>query len=756
MRQIAGFPEYREAMLTAIRSYPELADWRARSEGDLGVMLLEAWSVVLDTVAFYDARVSERSYLSTSPDDGTARNLTALIGHRPRPAMAASVRLAVEADGADPVTLPVGTGFRSGPFDGEPAQVFELTEPQQIWPQRNRWELAPVRDPAFDGTLRFLPRRAPSAGAVLAIWSGAARVAARVASVEAEPAPDGTTYQKAILETQSALGLNALFGLDRNAISVAILRVPMPEYTTISAETGSDGPQEVAVAEAAPADISAKTKVTLDAIYNQVKAGQQAVVEINGQLTAVQITSVKRVLRAIDGSGTPPAQQAVTKVSFTPALSWDSSDTFTLHASPFLLGAPSRIAKTQVGLDDIKSSGALKAPVDLGKAPGGGDVILRGAGKTGTSLGGSVIVDGDGQAHFAAAMDAAPFETLATPVRLHGNVVQAVRGETVLDEVLGSGNSAQPHQSFTLRKTPLAWVEDASLPEGRRPELSVRIGGVEWARVATFFGQPPEAQIYTVSLEPDGGTRVAFGDGLRGARLPSGVDNIRASYRFGAGSAKPPPGAIQSIARPTEGLLSVIGPLPATGGADAESAEELRQTAPSSTLTLGRAVSLQDFKAMAKGYAGILNAAAAWAWDAKRQRATVRLWIIADSGDPSPALKSYLQARAAPDLTVSPELAGTANATTLAITLDYAPAHDPAQVRIAVNEALFDATNGLLSPKNQTIGAALFRSALSHRIHQVPGVAGIKSLALDGVEMPHAVAPGQGNWFDLQNATVVS
>ena len=74
--------------------------------------------------------------------------------------------------------------------------------------------------------------------------------------------------------------------------------------------------------------------------------------------------------------------------------------------------------------------------------------------------------------------------------------------------------------------------------------------------------------------------------------MPSGAGNIRADYRYGAGAAKPPAGSIWSIAKPTKGLLSVIGPVPARGGADAETADELRTSAPASALTLGRAVSL--------------------------------------------------------------------------------------------------------------------------------------------------------------------
>jgi hypothetical protein len=167
-------------------------------------------------------------------------------------------------------------------------------------------------------------------------------------------------------------------------------------------------------------------------------------------------------------------------------------------------------------------------------------------------------------------------------------------------------------------------------------------------------------------------------------------------------------------------------------------------------------VSLADFEAMARSYFGVINAASAWAWDTRRQRATAKLWIIADSGDPSADLAKYLSARAAPDLIVAVEPAGTAAFSTLAITLAYADGYDPATVRDAVDTALFDDETGFLAPKNQTIGGTLFRSALTHRLHEVEGVASVPSILLEGLKMPHAVTPGQGNWFDLETGTTVT
>ena len=45
-----------------------------------------------------------------------------------------------------------------------------------------------------------------------------------------------------------------------------------------------------------------------------------------------------------------------------------------------------------------------------------------------------------------------------------------------------------------------------------------------------------DTEVYTLKHETDGTTTIDFGDGEEGARLPSGVDNIRATYRAGGGA----------------------------------------------------------------------------------------------------------------------------------------------------------------------------------------------------------------------------
>lgn len=148
--------------------------------------------------------------------------------------------------------------------------------------------------------------------------------------------------------------------------------------------------------------------------------------------------------------------------------------------------------------------------------------------------------------------------------------------------------------------------------------------------------------------------------------------------------------------------------------------------------------------------------AAAWIWDERRQRAAVKVWTIATGGDVSAALVPWLEKQAAPDTMIVAETAIPAAYDALALTLRYADGYEPAMVRAEVEAALFDPATGLLAPKRQRIGGALFRSVVVERVHRVAGVAFVETLLLDGTPMPPAVAAGPGGWFDLAARSAVS
>lgn len=210
-------------------------------------------------------------------------------------------------------------------------------------------------------------------------------------------------------------------------------------------------------------------------------------------------------------------------------------------------------------------------------------------------------------------------ESLAYPyvrksVTINANVATATHGETVQEETLGGGDATQVFQRFTLKQPPLTYVS-ASTPTGAASTLEVRVNDVLWTEVPDFFGHGPEERIYTTQLDDNANTTVIFGDGVTGARLPTGLDNVKAKYRkgIGLGGLVKADQLTQLMTRPF-GVKGVTNPLAANGGADREQLEEARSNAPLTVLTLGRTVSLQDYEDFARTFSGIDKSLATWTW----------------------------------------------------------------------------------------------------------------------------------------------
>ncbi len=89
------------SLLFAVGRESELDGWRAREQGDLGLMLVEMGAYVFDVASFYDQLIANESYLSTAGLDGAQRRHVGLLGYLPRPGIGSEARLAIaEADGS--------------------------------------------------------------------------------------------------------------------------------------------------------------------------------------------------------------------------------------------------------------------------------------------------------------------------------------------------------------------------------------------------------------------------------------------------------------------------------------------------------------------------------------------------------------------------------------------------------------------------------------------------------------------------------
>ncbi|MBI3230619.1 MAG: putative baseplate assembly protein [Burkholderiales bacterium] len=202
-------------------------------------------------------------------------------------------------------------------------------------------------------------------------------------------------------------------------------------------------------------------------------------------------------------------------------------------------------------------------------------------------------------------------------ITIYGNVVKASHGETRV-ESLGSGNGAASMQSFVLKQAPVTFVSSNSR-DGVASTLSVQVDNITWHETDCLAGTGPNARQFVTKIDNDGKTTVCFGNGVDGARLPTGAENIKAVYRQGLGAAgNVRAGQISMLMSRPLGVREVINPLRASGGADHESASQARNNVPLAVMALDRLVSLQDYGDFARTFGGIGKALVARVSDGKR------------------------------------------------------------------------------------------------------------------------------------------
>jgi predicted phage baseplate assembly protein len=148
-----------------------------------------------------------------------------------------------------------------------------------------------------------------------------------------------------------------------------------------------------------------------------------------------------------------------------------------------------------------------------------------------------------------------------------------------------------------------------NLPQLANNPLALTQSGVEWEEVPCLSAAGPESRHYMVKIDDSGNASVLFGDGLQGARLPSGRENIIASYRSGLGCVgNVAAGKLTLLKNRPAGLQGVTNPLPATGGVDPGITDSNRLTIGKGLQTFSRIVSLSDYQNFAQNFPGISKA----------------------------------------------------------------------------------------------------------------------------------------------------
>jgi hypothetical protein len=217
---------------------------------------------------------------------------------------------------------------------------------------------------------------------------------------------------------------------------------------------------------------------------------------------------------------------------------------------------------------------------------------------------------------FAWRISSAPVHTILTlandlsytydssSVTIYANVAPATNGQTV-GEVLGDGDASQAFQKFALHQKPLTYVS-APTPAGAQSTLSVTVNDITWHEKPDLASLTPGDHGYITQTDNSAQTTVIFGNGEHGARVPTGSSKVKAVYRYGIGSGGNVAATlISQLATHPLGAQGVINPLPATGGADADTLDQARRNAPFTVLALDRLVSVSDYADFARTFAGI-------------------------------------------------------------------------------------------------------------------------------------------------------
>ena len=747
--RVGDYAAFRNALLRALPGETELTQtlgdetiqvWRPGGQGDLAVQMMEWWAYLSDVLTFYNERIATQAYLGVADLPESVNRLIQILGYRPRPGIGSSVTLAALLNTPRPITLPQGFKVQSKPGPGQKPQVFELNSATVLQkPDRVSARTIPTSAPLLsaDGTTVWV------AGQGSGIKPGD-----QLLLVNAEAISGGTVQAFAWATISATKSQNDAYGEQVTAITFAAALDGIPSGASASGYVLLRSSQSTLPWSSRPSSWKTPAiganNIDLASITRDLSAGSLALLDVKGSPsdasvvpTLITVLNYSEVVWFANGDGiTPPAAGGAppipiphTHLDFSPFLSaaWDGNASlvtvrFDWRSVGQLVGVSSAADAAFTSKSVLLATGSsFPAGVDL-------PVLLQdGNGNGAASFG---TVGADGTTMTLGQVTSIPAAGLGSTLDVLFDLFTVSRGETVANEVLGNGNTAVASQDFQLKKSPVTYFMDPASLSGDNFSSTVQIwvNGLRWSEVSSFYGQPPNAPVFTTREDEQGNTHVVFGDDVNGARLPTGVNNVVATYRAGSGADAPSPGTLTNILQPQPGLKSIANPVAPTGGADPEAPSKISVLAPRSVLTFNRAISLDDYKAIAADTPGVVQAAAAYRFDPIAQRPCVTVWVSGDAGAAA-AVQAAIATEADPNRPVS-VLAATGVDTVISLIYLRDNRYLDDAVRGALQAALLDPDTGLFGVNVVGIGQVFYDSQIYAACLAVPGVLAVEDLSV--------------------------
>ncbi|MEA3335585.1 MAG: putative baseplate assembly protein [Chloroflexota bacterium] len=628
---------FKRTMLARLSSsaYPALRMLTTREDDDFTIALLDAWAVVGDVLSFYQERIANESYWRTATERLSLLEMARLIGYELRPGVAATTLLAFSMDetpGApESVIVTAGVKAQSVPGQDEFPQTFETIEEIEARPEWNALKLKLTEGQSVGQSSQKIYLEGTGsnlrAGDAL-IFVGTNRKDdpesnnwdfRYVSDVTADPVSNQTLV---ILSTALDSSVASGHPLEVHALRqrAALFGYNAPDPRVLPAETLTKYASSLNAGKTRWLYPISGSTVYLDNNYPAVEKSSWVVLTRPGSTRLYETAGVSEAAVA---NFAMTGKAAKVQLDPSTGLGNFSSTNYrgtTVYAQSERLAVASErpIGKKATGrVDNLLMAAKVDNLLPERR------LVLVGIPKDAEELTSEDLV-----------LDSAKLEGNATrltftttlqqsyqleTVMIYANVARATHGETT-QEVLGAGDATRPYQKFGLKQSPVTYVRDTVSASGAVSTLAVRVNDILWHEVPSLYQKGRDERVFVTRRDDEGKMTVQFGDGQNGARLPTGIDNVRATYRKGLGAA----GNLESerlttlLTRPL-GLKEVANPVRAAGGADGETRDEARRNAPVTVRTLDRIVSLQDYEDFAQAYAGIAKARATWTWSGQQR-----------------------------------------------------------------------------------------------------------------------------------------
>ena len=789
--RIGRYSDFRALMLAILDGSEPLRGLTYRRADDPAVALLEGAAILADILAFYQDQYANQAFLRSATWRESTVDLVYLTGYRARPAVGGRGAFAFELEDGRTAQLAAGMRLRAELAGSEKAVELETTSAIEA---RATWSRIPIQRPVLAAafgtissklsrhfvahrTLRLLP--ADPNGLPVALAKGDRLLLGAAAKLEPpfEISPPQTVV---VAEARSERGFTVVdivgtFSPGFTNTPIVALKLGRtfrhfghnapPSFTTIDRVEQANGVKQEVVS-------------TTQTVFER-PMGKEARTAATQFKTDVQVDDLSAgsyaLWAATPGDG-PNGFDVVGTILRTSSETLEFQGPFSAPTTIVTLDASPSIRGKQVeGLYDIRSmrlfeilgSPLLALPLEVPtKETRGNRLEVFLPPRDAEALLGRTLVfsrpDADAiEATVTAVgprsspwsderpsvypltidreLDYADLPPRGGRLVAFGNVALATQGRSENELAIGSGDGRAAFQVFPLPTQALTYLVRPDAPNPV-PELDVLVRGESWSRVDALYGAGPRDHVYVVREDDAGRSYVGFGDGINGARLPSGLDNVTVRFRSGAEAFGPlADGATVTTRDHVPGLKAIRLPGVVSGGAAAESGDHAKRVAPARTQTLGRLVTLPDISAEAAQIPGVARARASWSL--RNGVPAIQVTLLMDAGrerelsDVTQILEQAYQGRGAGR---HPLFVEPARFVDLEIAAEYGAraSRRRADIEQDMRAAIADTgDSGLFGAANRELGAVEYRTRIEGMLQNIPGVlwASVTRLARVGI-----------------------